>query len=108
MPSLETHINLIISKKSQKEALEIAALYENPRNFNLSFPESDLTDNDHGNMINKIKMLADEGYINWKYSKSTTDDSGEIHYQVDSMALTVNRAVIQIIICSIFDRTSAR
>lgn len=89
MPNLETYANLFISKKIQKEALEIAALYENPKNFTLSFTESDFNDNSHENLIGKIKLLAEGGFIKWKVNECPKDENDEMYYQVEKMTLTV-------------------
>ena len=89
MPSLETHGNLFLSKKFQIEALEWAVRYNNPQRCVLCFNESDLNDPSDGNLIGKIKCLADEGYINWKYSEYEKEDANEKYYKIDTMRLTI-------------------
>ena len=80
--------NLIFSKHEQKEALQHAAIYLNPRRFIMAFKEAELTDYQHGNLIGKISLLAEYGYIKWSYSEDRVDEKGEKYYKINSMNLT--------------------
>ena len=79
----------LLSKKFQIEALEWAVRYNNPQRCVLCFNDNDLNDSSDGNLIGKIKCLADEGYIIWKYSDYENQNSNEKYYKIDSMRLTV-------------------
>jgi hypothetical protein len=89
VPSLETHGNLFLSKRFQIEALEWAVRYNNPQRCVLCFNDKDLNDPSNGNLIGKIKVLVDEGFIAWEYSDFEKQDSKENYYQIDKMRLTI-------------------
>ncbi len=80
--------NLIFSKLEQKEALQHAANYLNPKTFKWVFTETELIDYQHGNLIGKISLLAESGYIKWSYSEDKVNEKGEQYYIIDSMTLT--------------------
>ena len=89
MPGIGTHVNLLLSRKFQKEALEFASEYGSNKYCIICFTESDLTDYEPGNLIGKINALSEEGFIKWDYVSYKKSESDENLYQIKDITLTV-------------------
>ncbi len=83
--SLAHRMYVSMSKDEYKEALLYASSYENIKNHTLAFEAKDAESFSNGNIIGKLIILKECGYIIFRYSKAK---DGSNHYQVDNMALT--------------------
>ena len=88
--SLEVRTKLWMGKNEFKEALIVASLYENPRNYTMVYRASDIKSFAHGNLIGKLFLLQKGGYIHLEYSEtSESKNNKEKHFQIDNMSLTL-------------------
>lgn len=67
--NVETRTQVLMTKDEFKEALIQVATYENPRNFIVCFSSKDMESYANGNLIGKLIILENSGYIILKYSK---------------------------------------
>lgn len=83
-------MNLLLSRKFKKEALEFASSYGANKYFRVCFNESDLTTYEPGNLIGQISTLSKEGFIRWDYKlNEAIDSNNNNNYQIVDISLTV-------------------